>query len=183
MYEIIAACLLSMSPGTSTFYFEDSEWRELQSALWTTAINWEILDSRETSYMFSQRGSFENDLKVMQQRYVDLKGYPLMKDITWRFPDRKTCQERLTFNRAFRIKVDGLLALETDRRDFNSLVLAETDFCWKVWDNIGDSTIDSFYVTSRRFAIKRLILQIGAENFYNGNIPPFVPTWRFREQD
>jgi hypothetical protein len=62
-------------------------------------------------------------------------------------------------------------------------MLRETDDLYRVWDAIRDARCESFYITTRRMALKRLRDLIGPEAYYAGHLPPYVPTWRFQEKD
>lgn len=177
-----AASLLVVCPGTPYPDVDRAEWTQVQAAVWTTAINWEIMDPRETNFLFNRFEDMKSDLDVLRKRHQDLKGAPRVGDSN-RFPNRTAVNEMITFNRALRTHIDGRQHLETDRGDTYRAMLRETDDLFKVWDAVRDSRCDSFYVTTRRLALKRLRDMIGADAYYAGNLPPYVPTWRFQEKD
>ena len=62
-------------------------------------------------------------------------------------------------------------------------MLAETDRLYLVWDAVRDARCDFYYVTVRRQALKKLRDLVGDEAYATGELPPNVPTWRFREAE
>lgn len=177
-----AASLLVVCPGTPFPDVEREEWPMVQAAVWTVAINWEILDPRETNFLFNRYEDMKNDLDILRRRNHDLKGAPLVND-SKRFPERSAVNEMISFNRALRNHIDGKQNLEKDRGGLYREMLEETDRLYHVWDAVRDSRCDTFYVTTRRLALKRLRDLVGSEAYYSGNLPPYVPTWRFQEKD
>ena len=61
--------------------------------------------------------------------------------------------------------------------------IGEVDRLYHLWDNIRDSRCDYYYVTIRRQALKKIRDEIGVAAFYNGQLPPHVPVWRFQRID
>jgi hypothetical protein len=177
-----AASLLVVCPGTPCPEIERETWPQVQSAVWTVAVNWELMDPRETNFLFSRFEDMKSDLDVLRKRNDDLKGAPLLNDSN-RFPDRAAVNEMISFNRALRNHIDSRQRWETDRGDMYRAMLRETDDLFKVWDAVRDARCESFYVTTRRMALKRLRDMLGAEAYYSGYLPPYVPTWRFQEKD
>jgi hypothetical protein len=178
----LAASLLVVCPGTPYPEIDRETWPAVQSAVWTVAINWELMDPRETNFLFSRYEDMTNDLDILRKRNYELKGAPLVNDSA-RFPSRTAVNEMINFNRALRNHIDGRQHLETDRSELYREMIRETDRLYSVWDAVRDSRCDSFYVTTRRLALKRLRDMIGPEAYYTGNLPPYVPTWRFQEKD
>jgi hypothetical protein len=177
-----AASLIVVCPGTPIPEVDRADWTNVQAAVWTVAINWEIMDPRETNFLFNRYEDMTNDLNILRKRHCDLKGAPPVSD-SGRFPDRAAVNEMISFNRALRNHINGRQHLETDRGDIYRAALKETDDLYKVWDSIRDARCESFYTTTRRMALKRLRDMIGAEAYYSGNLPPYVPTWRFQERE
>jgi len=177
-----AASLIVAAPGTPFPDVDRDEWPAVQSALWTTSINWEILDPRETNFILSRHDDMKGDLEILRKRYNDLSSAPLINDAK-RFPERSAVNEMITFNRALRTHLDGRQHLETDRGANYREMLRETDRLYLVWDAVRDSRCEFYYVTTRRLALKRVRDLIGLEAYHAGNLPPYVPTWRFQEKD
>ncbi|MCE9534632.1 MAG: hypothetical protein K8T89_26455 [Planctomycetes bacterium] len=177
-----AASLIVAPSGTPFPEVEQTEWVGVQAAIWTTAINWEILDPRETNFIVSRREDMKNDIEILRKRYNELKGAPLLNDAK-RFPERAAVSEMISFNRALRNHIDGRQHLETDRGAEHRDMLFETDRLFTFWDAVRDARCDFYYVTTRRLALKRVRDLIGNDAYYSGNLPPYVPTWRFQEKD
>ena len=176
----LAASLLVASPGTPYPDIETAEWPAVQAAIWTLAISWELMDPRETNFMLSKREDLKNDVDILRKRCADLKGVPLIGDSN-RFPERFAVTEMLAFNRALRKHIDDRQHLEPDRGASYREALRETDKLYQFWDAVRDARCDFYYVTTRRYALKKTRDLIGPEAYYSGNLPPYVPTWRFQE--
>jgi hypothetical protein len=149
-------------------------------ALLSLALEWEILDPRETRYVLTRPDDLSSDLKMLQGRYQDLIDAPPLADAQ-RFPDRAIVNELLVFNRAYRSYVE--LRQPTEMAHLNDLraVQREVDYLYQVWDAVRDARCEYYYVTVRRQALKRLRELLGDEAYYKGDLPPHVPIWRFRE--
>ena len=179
-YEIaLAVALLSAPPGTPEPTPAADEWNTLQTALHQTAIDWEILDPRETRYVLSRVEDFEPDLNLLRRRYQDLDEAPRVADSN-RFPDRRTVNELVRFNRAYRKHLDTRQIMEADRADSIREAVRETDRLYAVWDAVRDSRCEFYYITVRRQALKKLKELVGTEAYAGGDLPPYVPEWRLR---
>src|SRR5207249_1526533 len=73
----------------------------LGPALSAVAIDWELMDRRETEYLLAKPDQFASDLKLLQERYRDLAAAPLLHECK-RFPDRDTVCDLMAFNRGYR---------------------------------------------------------------------------------
>src|SRR5262245_26496150 len=82
----------------------------LRSALNAVAIEWQILDPRESRYTLMRTEDFRGDLDMLRGRYQELKDAPTLTDAE-RFPDRTTITELLTINRHYRDWVDAAKSL------------------------------------------------------------------------
>jgi len=146
------------------------------------AIAWEILDPKEARFMLARPEEFWADLQMLRHRYVDLAQVPRVDDCL-RFPDRAAATEMLEFNRTYRRFLDVRQQVEPARWCEFQDVLEETDHLYRIWDTVRDARCDGYYVYSRRQALKRLREMIGAEAYYSGRLPPYVPLWRFQQID
>jgi hypothetical protein len=176
----LAAAMLSAPPDTPEPPVTADDWPALQTALQTLAVEWEILDPREVRYVLARPEDFENDLNLLRRRNQELAGAPKLAD-SRRFPDRNTVNELIGFNRAYRRYLEARQPLELDRSWQFRTALRETDWLYQVWDAVRDSRCEFYYVTVRRQALKRLRDLLGAEAYYAGQLPPYVPLWRFQE--
>jgi hypothetical protein len=181
-HELVLAFLLLTAPPS--VHPEASppahEWPLLQEALQQLAIDWEILDRRETKYILAKSDEFGVDLNLLRRRYQELQDAPKVADVN-RFPDRNVVNERLKFNRAFRRNLDTRQILETDRASQFQTILTETDDLYAVWDAVRDARCEFYNVTVRRQALKKLQELIGDEAYHLAELPPVVPEWRFVE--
>src|SRR6266851_6376773 len=158
------------------------EYAALRPTVQAVAVQWEILDPREVRYVLTRNEDFASDMKLLRRRYADLADAPYVHDCI-RFPDREVVNDMLTFNRAYRQHLETRLTMETtgwwDLRE----TLQEADHLYQIWDLVRDSRCDYYYVTVRRQALKKIKETVGDAAYYNGNMPPHVPVWRFARVD
>jgi hypothetical protein len=175
---VLAAALLTALPGTPEQPPTPERWPAVQKAIHQTAIEWEILDPRETRYVLARLEDYQGDLDILRRRHVELADAPRVFD-SCRLPDRETVNEFIRFNRAYRQHLEVRQAWESDRADVIGIALVETDRLYRVWDAARDARCDFYYVTVRRQALKRLQNLLGPEAYALGELPPYVPEWRF----
>jgi hypothetical protein len=178
----MAAALLTASPDSITLQDTASAHRELAPVLQHLAVAWEILDTRENRYVLSQPQDLAADLKLLQGRYRELQSAPRLEECS-RFPERALVNEMMAFNRAYRGDLVNRLALDTIHEDELRAALAETDHLYRIWDAVRDARCDYYYITVRRQALQQLRELIGPQAYYSGNLPPYVPLWRFPVYD
>jgi hypothetical protein len=175
-----AISLLVAPPGTPYPKIEPAEWPTVQVAICKVAIDWEIMDPREASFMMTKPEDMKEDLEVLRTRFVELNGAPLVNDAK-RFPGRDSISDMLSLNRNLRKHIEVRQHVDTDRASAFRAALHETDTLYRVWDAVRDAKCEFYYVTVRRQALKKVRNMIGAEAYYTGNLPPHIPTWRFQE--
>jgi len=178
---LVAVTLITTPPDTPETLPEPAQWPELQEALVAVATEWEILDPRETRYVFARIEDFEDNLNLVRKRYRELAEAPRLSDCR-RFPDHRTVNDLLGFNRAYRRHLDARQPMDHDRCEKLRAALKETDDLYQVWDAVRDARCEYYYVTVRRQALKRLKCMLGSDEYLAGRLPPFVPVWRFGEQ-
>jgi hypothetical protein len=176
----LAAALLTTPPDVPDPPPAADDWPALQESIQSLAVEWEILDPRETRYVLARPEDFSTDLNMLRRRYRELADAPAAAD-GFRFPDRNAVNETVRFNRAFRKHLDQRQQLETDRTDALRKVMAETDRLYAVWDAVRDARCEFYYVAVRRTALKKLRDLVGEEAYLAGTLPPGVPTWRFNQ--
>ena len=172
--------LINAPPGTPCPSIEPAEWPTVQAAICKVAIDWEIMDERETSFMMTRLDDMKDDLELLRLRYVELNGAPLVSDGK-RFPHRDTISDMLSLNRDLCKHIEARQHVDTDRASAFRAALHETDTLYRVWDAVRDAKCEFYYITMRRQALKKVRNMIGAEAYYTGNLPPHIPTWRFQE--
>jgi len=181
MLDTLTAVILLMGiPGTPEPTPTEDAFPALRDAVHKIAIEWEILDTRETSYIFAKRSDFEADLNLLRRRYQDFKDAPRLDEAN-RLPERKIVNELIHFNRAFRQHLVERHHLEQDRSEIYEAVMIETDQLYRVWDAVRDARCEFYYTSVRRQALVRLKEMLGEEDYAAVNLPPNVPTWRWRE--
>jgi len=151
----------------------------LRETMQKIAIGWEILDPREVRYVLTRSEDFSSDLKLLRRRHADLFDAPPMYDCQ-RFPDRALISDLLAFNRAYRNHLNELVKIEFVHPWELRQATQDTDKLYQVWDTLRDARCDYFYITVRRQALKRLREYLGPEDYYAGNLPPYVPLWFYR---
>lgn len=179
--EIAFAVSLLVAPvGSPLPVIEPEEWPQVQAALSKVAVEWELMDPRESSFMIVRFEEIKEDLEILRKRHVELKGAPLVND-NKRFPERTVLNEMLAFNRALRAHINQRQCVDTDRSARFREALQETDKLFQVWDAVRDAKCEFYYITVRRQALKKVREMVGAEAYYTGNMPHYIPTWRFQE--
>lgn len=148
------------------------------------ALALELLDPREAKYWPMEEVSWEEDLRLLRQRYQDLRNAPYSADAL-RFPDPGLCRKLLSLNREYRRYLEQRQALlgNTQSGEWVQEAIEETDCLYQIWEQVRDSQQDYFYVTVRRKALQNLRDMIGPAAYYGGFLPSHVPTWRFRRAD
>lgn len=172
--------LISSPPETPEVLPDPLEWPAVQEALVHVGLQWELLDHRETRYVFSRLEDFQENVDLLRRRYQELKDAPRLDDCR-RFPDHRTANEFLGFNRAYRRHIEARQPVEHDRGHELRTAAKETDALYQVWDAVRDARCEYYYVAVRRQALKRLRCMLGEGDFAEGRLPPVVPIWRFEE--
>lgn len=177
----LALILLFSPPDLDEPTPHPDQWPALRDSIQRLALDMEILDPREASYIMARRTEFTNDLNLLRRRRIEFEDAPRLAD-AGRFPDRKQVNELVLFNRAYRRHLIERHTLEQDRADQFIDAIRETDQLYRVWDAVRDARCEFYYTTVRRQAMKRLRCTIGEEAYNAAELPPNVPTWRFNER-
>ncbi len=158
----------------------EAQFPMLRQTLLALAVDIEILDPREVRSTFSRAESIRGDLEALQKRYQDLRDAPAAVD-AFRFPERPMVNEFLVFNRAYLKHVEMRRPLEAAPAADLSTIQQEIEDLYRVWDTVRDARCEYYYVWVRRYALKRLRDLLGEDAYYRGELPPYVPIWRFQE--
>lgn len=175
---ILAVTLLSAPVGVPEEVPSPDRWPAVQGAIHKIAIEWEILDPRETGYVMAKVEDYQGDLDFLRQRRIDFADAPKLMD-AGRLPERRLMDDYIQFNRAFRKHLDVRLLWEADRADIIGEAVRETDRLCRLWDAMREAKCDFHYVTYRREALKKLKNGLGEDVYLSGELPPYVPEWRF----
>ena len=95
---ILAAMLLSAPAGTPEQVPTADRWPTIQAAIHKTAIDWEILDTRETRYVLARPEDFQEDLDFLRKRRIDFEDTPRVIESD-RLPGRQMVNDNIRFNR------------------------------------------------------------------------------------
>ena len=177
---ILAAMLLTGTPGAMEATPTPEQWPIVQLSVQKLATDWQILDDREKHYILAKREEFNIDINLLRRRYQELQDAPRIEE-AHRLPDRQTANDMIKFNRTFRQYLLDRQVLERDRDSLYQVVLFETDKLYRIWDCVRDAKCEFYYITVRRQALQKLRCLLGEEAYYYGAMPPNVPTWRFAE--
>lgn len=181
MSYLLAVTLLTTPPEAFEPLPDPEQWAELQEALIEIAIEWELLDPRETRYVFARLEDFDDNLNLIRRRYRDLCGAPKLADGA-RFPDHRVVNEMLCQNRCYRRHLEARQAIDQDRTESLRAALREVDDLYQVWDAVRDARCEYYYVAVRRQALKRLQAMLSEDEYADGQLPPHVPLWRFADR-
>ena len=180
--------------------------RECRRQFATAAVKEEVLDPKELTYYSINKDKEEerpeaevyeneggevdpdetfldrcyNEISMIRGRYIDLKDAPKVGD-SLRFPPREMINPLLEFNRKYLKHLEKEVIWNQDRRHHWDQAIAETKYLHNVWDTARDARCEYYYVTIRRLSLKKLKDMIGDEAYWEADLPPYVPIWRFRE--
>lgn len=178
--EYFLALVLLTSPEPTSAHDPKgltSSFAALKGPLLQWALVLEIVDQRETRYIFAAADQFVEDLRIVRGRYAKLRNTPRLEDIK-RYPSRNTINEFIAFNRNYKQYLEEQMNIYGPREDLRT-AKKETDHLYHVWDSLRDARCEYYYVHIRRESIRRLIELVGEDEYFAGNIPPHIPTWRF----
>jgi len=99
-----------------------------------------------------------------------------------RFPPRETVNEILSFNRAYRRHLGVRQPVELAVLVGLPRGLRETDHLFRFGYRSGRS-VRLLLRYSSAPGLKKLRETVGEEAYYSGQLPPYVPLWRFQSLD
>lgn len=175
MKEFVLACALLTSPVETPENVTREQFTSLKAAIQETAIEWEIMDEREKSYMLANYQEFQTDLDILRKRYEDLRDAPKLNEGK-RFPVKDAASLLAKLNRELKSDLQIKMAWEQDRADIYSEAILQLDKVYPAWDALRDAQNEFYYITTRREALKKLKCVLNG-NFDNGNMPDAIPHW------
>ena len=115
---------------------------------------------------------------------VQVEPVPISLEDRFRFPSAAVCKDWLEFNRAYCLHVEARFLCEPARAEHWTVVLAETDRLYAVWDWChaavgGEGREEGYWL----YSLGRLRRLIGDEAYQAGQLPIAVPVWRFEHVD
>jgi hypothetical protein len=179
---ILAAALLSAPADAGEPEGATATYASLAPVVQQVALRWEVLDPREARYVLTRQEDYKSDMALLRRRCYDLLDAPPLADCV-RFPPRSEVTQMLSFNRSYREHLEKCKGVDRHLAWEYEEALREADRLYQIWDAIRDTRCEYYYITVRRQALKRVRDTIGPEAYYNGDYPPHVPIWRFRQID
>lgn len=170
------AQMILSSPIGAQEKLHDSEFKAIATALRELAIELEIMDPRDSSFTDPQQ--FIPDLDYLKTTRVELADAPLLLYAD-KLPRSAMALRLKEFNVLYRNNLEKRIPWERDREWLIRTCIDEARELWAVWDNIHDAGNVHVYVNHRRRCLKRVMEYVGRDAFYRGELPDFVPTWRF----
>jgi hypothetical protein len=146
------------------------------------ALQWEVLDPRETGHLLARAEDFKDDLRTLQERFAELRTAPPISEAQ-RFPGRELVSDMMAFNRAYHENLTKRLEMDAVHAEELRSTLLETDQLHRVWNTVHEINCPYYYITYRRQALRQLRELVGDESFYSGSLPPHVPIWRIPVAD
>jgi len=176
--ECILAAALLTTPVDGPLPADAETWAQhCRGELIALALDAQLADPREEEKLLVHASDLANHLRVLQDRFTDLAFAPLIEECA-RFPDRRTIDGFLAFNRAYARDLRERIELDNVQAEQLRGALAETDRLHQIWSVLRDARC-YYDVPVRRRALQLLHELLGAEAFYLGRMPPYVPLWRF----
>lgn len=183
-YYIYLSFLFFATPPSDYDYYRynknTSDLSYLRNICDKVSIELELVDPRESRYLFAKDEDFYADFRMVQRRYFELYDAPSSFE-GFKFPNKDSCYEAMTFNRRYKKHLEDKLEFATTSLQRYEIeeVIEETDKLYKIWDLLHDVNTEYYYVSMRRRALKELKIELGDSAFYDGAMPPHVPLWRF----
>jgi hypothetical protein len=150
----------------------------LAPALRDLAVHLEIMDPKESDFLLAHPEDFAEHVRQLQDRYRELRDAPPVSEAA-RLPARDVVNDLLNFNRAFYQELTERLEVDTVHSNELEAARSETTHLYRIWDAVRDARCEHYYVNVRRQALMQLRDMIGQPAFYAGQLPPYVPLWRF----
>ncbi len=173
MAWMTAAALLAGAPEAAKDDAEASleAFRELRRPLAVLSLDLQILDPRETRFVFIKAEEFQDDLKMLRRRGRELRDAPRVAEAN-RFPPQPVAVELLVKNREL---LKALLKDGPPRDEAALKEVGELNRRFAIWDGVRDACSPYYYVTVRRQALLRLKSLLGAADFAAARLPAAVP--------
>lgn len=125
-------------------------------------------------------GEFHDHLKRLWDRREELKDAPNLSSL-WRFPAQDDVLDTRDFVRKFKQNLEEQAEWDSAFRHSLQEEIGQARSSYRLWDTLYDARCSHYNIRTRRKAALRLKQELGDEAFYNGQMPPHVPWWNFRE--
>jgi hypothetical protein len=121
---------------------------------------------------------FRSELGYVRRHSRELAGAPPLDDCLW-MPPACVIRECRTLNLGYQQCLDMRRQVALHRQDELTEALAEARSLAEVWCLVEAASCSSKSWVCRRRALQRLQEVLGPDAYYNGQLPPCVPLWRF----
>ena len=154
----------------------------IRGPLLTFCATTETIDQRELRGLLVAANEYEADLLAINKMWARLRDCPSAADAE-RFPDRAAINEQLCLNRSYRKRLEERQLADVLNGPAICGLIQETDLLYRAWDYARDAKCEYYYVWVRREALRNLRELIGPENYARGQMPHYLPIWRFERVD
>lgn len=176
----LAFCLITSSPVDPNIESVD-EYFYLAPYCKILSLHLEILDHRETKYIFTENRDFAYELNLIRDRYHKLHDAPPISDV-YKFPSYDACADFIAFNRGYVACMYAKMKIAPPYMQQEYMdAISEAQELYEIWDLISDISKTTIYLSYKRELLKALKNRIGEDAYYGGYLPPYVPLWRFKE--
>lgn len=154
MNWLVAVSLL-VTPADTPEVTPTEDFPSLRECLVTLAVEWELLDPRETTHTFTQPADFLSDLDLMRRRYAELRDAPRVVECL-RYPPRWYAEEMMALNREVKRYVETIANCYPAQAGECGIWLRSLDASYHYWDLVRDAQVDYYHTTVRRRALRLL---------------------------
>ena len=180
--QVAVAVVWLTTPPDFFAVTEVNQWyRPLAEPLRVLALQWEVLDPRESGHLLAPPRNSRTTCRTLQERFDDLRSAPPLNEAL-RFPGRDLVSDMMAFNRAYHENLSKRLEMDRIHAEELRSALLETDQLHRVWNTVHEINCPYYYITYRRQALRQLRELIGEQAFYTGTLPPHVPICAFRRR-
>ena len=161
---------------------EPAAWELLciKSELQGLLIAAEVMDARESTYVFAKPSEMADDARFIRKRIEELRNAPHAESHLMFVVDRGDINTLLALNSSHKYWLESVESLYPSQHRWGEAI-QETKLLYEAWDCLRDAKSPHFYIHVRRKALKRLQELIGADAFDRGQMPPCLPGWRMTE--
>jgi hypothetical protein len=147
----------------------DPCWRALKETAWALEL---------TGPRCPWITDFRSELRWVRLRWRESLTYPALADCE-RLPPHETIRQFLAINATYRQYAEIRRCLRRHEWDALTEAIQETDRLCYVWQTAREAMAEDQNWVCRRRALLRLRQLIGNDAYFNGDLPPCVPLWRF----
>jgi hypothetical protein len=148
---------------------------ELWQALKDVSLDLEIVGPHE-----NWATDFSSELRYVRRHWRMLREAPPLADCCW-LPSPSVARDMCCFNECYQSHLQMQRIIFPHRADELTSVLNEARQLYTIWDAARRANSPNESWALRRRMLLRLRETIGPTAYYNGQLPCWVPSWRFQE--